>query len=326
MANRADEIVDRRRLRRKLTFWRVAAILIAVIAIVAAALRLNGGLYSATQRPHVAQIRVEGTITEDEELLERLAKLAKNEAVKGVIVTVDSPGGTTAGGEAIFDAIRELAGRKPVVAQVGTLAASAGYMVATAADHIVARKSSIIGSIGVLVQIPNVHVLLEKIGVEVETIKSAPLKAEPSPFNATSEDEREMMRALVLDSFDWFVGLVTERRPLDEAQVRVLADGSVFTGRQALGNKLVDELGGRDQAVAWLETKGVEKDLKVIEWKRVEDGGWLDSPVSWARAAAALFGFGTQGIGFIEGYARDRIFLDGLLSIWQPAAGSENTE
>lgn len=326
MANRADEIVDRRRLRRKLTFWRVAAILIAVIAIVAAALRLNGGLYSATQRAHVAQIRVEGTITEDEELLERFATLAKNEAVKGVIVTVDSPGGTTAGGEAIFDAIRELAGKKPVVAQVGTLAASAGYMVATAADHIVARKSSIIGSIGVLVQIPNVHVLLEKIGVEVETIKSAPLKAEPSPFNATSEDERAMMRALVLDSFDWFVGLVTERRPLDEAQVRVLADGSVFTGRQALGNKLVDELGGRDQAVAWLETKGVDKDLKVIEWKRVEDDSWLASPVSWTKAAAALLGFGGQGIGFIEGYARDRIFLDGLLSIWQPAGGSENTE
>ena len=326
MANRADEIVDRRRLRRKLTFWRVAAILIAATAIVVAALRLDGGLYSATQRDHIAQIRVEGTVTEDEELLERIAGLARNEAVKGVIVTVDSPGGTTAGGEAVFDAIRKLAEKKPVVAQVGTLAASAGYMIASAADHIVARKTSIIGSIGVLVQIPNVRVLLENIGVEVDTIKSAPLKAEPSPFNVTTEDERQMMRALVLDSFDWFVGLVTERRPLDEAQVRALADGSVFTGRQALGNKLVDELGGKDQAVAWLETKGVAKDLKVIEWKRTDNGGWLGNPVSWTRALAGLLGFGGQGIGFIEGYARDRIFLDGLLSIWQPAAGSENIE
>ncbi len=326
MANRADEIVDRRRLRRKLTFWRVAALLIAAIALVAGGMSLFGESFSPTRSAHIAQIKVEGTITEDEELLDRLSKVAKTDAVKGVVLTVDSPGGTTAGGEAIFNAIRKLAEKKPVVAQVGTLAASAGYMIASATDHIVARQSSIVGSIGVLVQLPNVHVLLDKIGVEVDTIKSAPLKAEPSPFNVTTEDERQMMRAMVLDSFDWFVGLVKERRPLDEAQVRALADGSVFTGRQALANKLVDELGGKDEAVAWLESKGVAKDLKVIEWKRSENDRLLGYPLSWTKAVAALFGFDAAGAGFIESYARDRIFLDGLLSIWQPAGGSENTE
>jgi protease-4 len=132
--------------------------------------------------------------------------------VKGVILSIDSPG-TTAGGEAIFDEVRRLAETKPVVAQVGTLAASAGYMIASAADHIVARKSSIVGSIGVLVQFPNVSGMMDKLGITLDEIKSSPLKAEPSPFNPTTEPERAMMRSMIMDSYDWFVGLVDERRP-----------------------------------------------------------------------------------------------------------------
>ncbi len=143
-----------------------------------------------------------------------------------------------------------------MVAQVGTLAASAGYMIASATDHIVARKSSIVGSIGVLVQFPNVSGLMDKIGVTLDEIKSSPLKAEPSPFNPTTEPERAMMRSMIMDSYDWFVGLVDERRPLDRQQVLALADGSVFTGRQALQRKLIDEVGGELEAVKWLETQG----------------------------------------------------------------------
>ncbi len=208
MAIRADDIIDRRRLRRKLTFWRIAAVLIAALAIGAAATWLYGEEFGSTAVNHIAKVKIEGTITENEELLERLERIRKSAAVKGVILSIDSPGGTTAGGEAIFDEVRLLAAEKPVVAQVGTLAASAGYMIASATDHIVARKSSIVGSIGVLVQFPDVTGLMDKVGIKLEEMKSSPLKAEPSPFNPTTEEERAMIRRMILDSYDWFVGIV----------------------------------------------------------------------------------------------------------------------
>jgi protease-4 len=242
--------------------------------------------------------------------------MRETDAVKGVILSIDSPGGTTAGGEAIFDAVRLLAAEKPVVAQVGTLAASAGYMIASASDHIVARKSSIIGSIGVLVQFPDFTGLMDKVGVKLEGVKSTPLKAEPSPFNPTTEEERAMMRALIMDSYDWFVGLVDERRPLDRAQVLALADGSVFTGRQALERKLVDSLGGEREAIAWLAGKGVDGELDVVEWKPSDDGGFFLG--SAAAALARLVGLPDYGGQFMREVGADRLFLDGMLSVWQP--------
>ena len=118
-----------------------------------------------------------------------------------------------------------------------------------------------------LVQFPDITGLMDKLGVKLEEVKSSPLKAEPSPFNPTTDEERAMIRSMILDSYDWFVGLVDERRPLTRSEVAALADGSVFTGRQALQKKLVDELGGENEAIGWLATKGVDGELKVIEWK-----------------------------------------------------------
>ncbi len=311
MTNRADDIIDRRRLRRKLTFWRVAALAVAALAIAgAASFAMRDSLSIADQ---IARVRIEGTITENEELLKRLKRIGEAAHVKGVIVTVDSPGGTTAGGEAIYEAVRRLAGEKPVVAQVGTLAASAGYMIASAADHIVARQSSIVGSIGVLVQFPDVTGLMDMVGVKVEGVKSSPLKAEPSPFTPTTEEERAMLRALVMDSYDWFVGLVEERRPLSRAEALAVADGSIFTGRQALELKLVDSLGGEEKAVEWLASKGVDEKLDVIEWKPERRGGLL-SPLSAMSVISALTGLDRAGT--------DRLFLDGLVSVWHPAGRS----
>ena len=183
--------------------------------------------------------------------------------------------------------VRRLAAEKPVVAQVGTLAASAGYMIASASDHIVARKSSIVGSIGVLVQFPDLTGLMDKIGIKLEEVKSSPLKAEPSPFNVTTDEERAMIRAMILDSYDWFVGLVDERRPLTRAEVTALADGSIFTGRQALDKKLVDALGGETEAVDWLATKGVDGKLKVVEWEEEDNGRGLLFSRSLTTAVSA---------------------------------------
>lgn len=318
MATRADDIIDRRRLRRKLTFWRIAALLVAAAAIAAAGTWLYREEVGGTAAAHIARIKIEGTIVEDEELLERLDRVRESAAVRGVILSIDSPGGTTAGGEAIFEEVRRLAAEKPVVAQVGTLATSAGYMIATASDHIVARQSSIVGSIGVIVQYPDITGLMDKLGIQLEAVKSTPLKAEPSPFNPTTEEEREMIRNLIMDSYDWFIDLVVDRRPLTLAEVRRLADGSVFTGRQALERKLVDSLGGEREAKAWLATKGVDADLEIVEWKRRggSDGWFLLGDAG--GALARLLGLPGYGGDIFRELGADRIFLDGLLSLWQP--------
>ncbi len=317
MAIRPDEMIDRRRLRRKLTFWRVMAICIAALGLTAASAWMLGDGFGGTSADHIAKVRIEGTITEDEKLLALLEQVRKSSSVKGVILSIDSPGGTTAGGEAIFDEVRRLAGSKPVVAQVGTLAASAGYMIASASDHIVARKSSIVGSIGVLVQFPDVTGLMDTVGIKLEEVKSSPLKAEPSPFNPTTDAERAMIRSMILDSYDWFVGLVEERRPLTRSEVTRLADGSVFTGRQALQNKLVDELGGESEAVGWLATKGVDGELNVLEWKPAEDASLF--PFSQALAAAmSLLGLHEGAAGLLGRLGTERLFLDGLVSVWHP--------
>ena len=316
MTLRADELIDRRRLRRKLTFWRVTAILIVILAIGGAAAWFSRDGVGGIGQAHIARIKIEGTITEDEELLKRLEDVRKSSLVQGVILTIDSPGGTTAGGEAIFEAVRRIAAEKPVVAQVGTLAASAGYMIASATDHIVARQSSIVGSIGVLFQYPDFTGLMDKIGIKLEGVKTSPLKAEPSPFNPTTEEERAMIRSLIMDSYDWFVGLVDERRPLDRAEVLALADGSIFTGRQALERKLVDALGGDDVAKEWLGTKGVDASLEIVEWKPRRSSGSYFIP--GASGIASALGIRAIDADLLREIGADRILLDGLLSLWHP--------
>ncbi|MGX5805424.1 signal peptide peptidase SppA [Bradyrhizobium sp. Arg314] len=318
MAMRADDLIDRRRLRRKLTFWRVAAFVVLAAAVIAFSAWVYDDNFTGRAVPHIAKVKIEGTITEDEELLKRLEAIRTSPEVKGVILSIDSLGGTTVGGESTFEEVRKLAGDKPVVAEVGTLAASAGYMIASAADHIVARKTSIVGSIGVLIQYPDVSGLMDKLGIKLEEVKSSPLKASPSPFKPTNDDERAMVRKLILDSYDWFVGIVADRRKMTHEQALALADGSIFTGRQALANHLVDAVGGEQEALDWLATKGVDGKLKVVEWKdKDRRGGFLFSQ-SMAKVAAKALGLPDAGGDVIHELGADRLFLDGLVSVWHP--------
>lgn len=316
MAQRADDLIDRRRLRRKLTFWRALTIIVILLAIGGIAAWFGGdGTGSGS---HIAKIRITGTITQDDKLLERLEKIRKSPRVAGVIVQIDSPGGTTTGGESIYEAVRKIAAEKPVVAEVGTLAASAGYMIASATDHIVARQSSIVGSIGVLIQYPDVTGLMDKIGIKLEEVKSSPLKASPSPFKPTNEEERAMVRRLIMDSYDWFVDIVANRRSMTREQALALADGSIFTGRQGLQNKLVDALGGEEEAVAWLESQGVAPDLRVIEWKPKEGTASLLLSQSLVRNIARALGLPEQSGDVVRELGMERLFLDGLVSVWHP--------
>ncbi|TIP13146.1 signal peptide peptidase SppA [Mesorhizobium sp.] len=317
MALRADDLIDRRRLRRKLTFWRVAALVVAAAGLVVLSTWIYGDDLTGTAVDHIAKVKIEGTITEDDELIKRLDTIRQSSRVKAVILSIDSPGGTTVGGESIYEAVRKLAADKPVVAEVGTLAASAGYMIATAADHIVARKSSIVGSIGVLIQYPDVSGLMDKLGIKLEEVKSSPLKASPSPFKPANDNERAMVRKLILDSYDWFVGIVAERRNMTKPEALALADGSIFTGRQAVANKLIDAVGGETEAIDWLATKGVDAKLEVVEWKDTEGGSFLFSK-EMARTIGSALGLPDYGGDIIHELGGDRLFLDGLVSVWHP--------
>ncbi|MBB5665517.1 protease-4 [Rhizobium leguminosarum] len=307
-------IADRRRLRRKLGFWRIAAVAL-IVALGLAFYSFAFGT-AGTERPHIAHVTISGLIVDDDELLERLKKVETSDQVKAAVISISSPGGTTYGGEKIFKAIRAIAAKKPVVSDVRTLAASAGYMIATAGDTIIAGDSSITGSIGVIFQYPQIQPLLDKIGVSLQEIKSSPLKAEPSPFHEASEEAKAMIRNMVVDSYNWFVDLVADRRKLPRDEVLKLADGTIYTGRQALKVKLVDTIGGEPEIRAYLKSRGVDADLPMVDWDKKSN-----TPFLLAGAVSRLitiFGYDDLLKGQdINGILPPKLLLDGLLSVWQ---------
>ena len=324
----ADIIVDRRRMRRKLTFWRVFAILLAIGAVIAVGVGLRGqgdGVLTAGTAGSIARVTITGLIRGDQQRVEALERLARSPA-KAVIVHINSPGGTTSGSEELHDSIKRLKEQKPTVVVVDGLAASGGYIAALAADHIVAQETSLVGSIGVLFQYPNLTDLMKTIGVRVEEIKSSPLKAAPNGFEPTSPEARAAIEAIVMDSYAWFRGLVKDRRQLDDAALDRVADGRVFTGRQGVQLKLVDELGDEKTAVAWLaKEKSIDPKTPVRDF-RLRDR-LSDLPFLHTAAVVALDALGLSALarrietsGAMQ--AIERLNLDGLLALWHPPASN----
>lgn len=313
-----DNVMDRRRLRRRLMVWRA----LAVAGIVAAVVALGSGgdrFSSAWAGKQIARVAVEGTITEDRDQLELLRRIAEAENVAALLVFVNSPGGTTTGGEALFNALREVAKKKPVVAQFGTVAASAGYIVGLGTDHIISRANTITGSIGVLIQWPEVSQMLDKIGVKVNEIKSGDLKAVPSPFQPLDAEGQKVTQSMIDEGFRWFLSLVEARRGIKPEQIPGLAQGRVFTGREAVGLKLVDAIGGEDEAVEWLRTtRKIDRSLKVIDWKP-QSSSSLGFFSSIGRAAASLFGHTYLGQMLARDPNLSTLGLDGLVSVWHPS-------
>ena len=318
MSISAEEIIDRRRMRRRITFWRISAFLLIAALIVAMAGAAGAfRAFGEKASDHIARVRISGFIDDDRKLRELLEELGKKKQVKAVLLEISSPGGSTVGGEATYEAVRKLAKTKPVVASVGTLAASAAYMIACASDQIVSRRSSIVGSIGVLFQYGDVSDLMDRLGVKVDAVKSAPLKAEPSPFHPATEEAKQMVGRIVMDSYDWFVDLVAECRKMDRTRVLALADGSIFTGAQGLANGLVDRLGGEETAKDWLtEAKGIDKDIKIVEWKPKRDDPSALSSTAGVPAIARLVAGDSEG-ALADRIVSKRLFLDGLVSVMQ---------
>ena len=319
-----DQIVDRRRLRRKLTFWRVAAAVIAVVAVVGlgAGIARKAG-FAGRAGDGIARITIDGVIGNNRQRVEALDRLGKSD-FKAVIVHINSPGGTTAGAEQLYIALTRLKAAKPMVVVVDTLAASGGYIAAMSSDYIIAQQTSLVGSIGVLFQYPNFTDLLKIVGVKVEEIKSSPLKAAPNGFEPTSPEARAAIDAIVKDSYAWFRGLVAERRKLADAALDTVSDGRVFTGRQGLELKLVDALGTEQTAREWLakekniDIKTPVRDYQLTRYPRLGDLPFIHAAVIGVLDAAGLSSFAQhiKGWGTVQGI--ERLNLDGLLALWHP--------
>ncbi|MBM3542564.1 MAG: signal peptide peptidase SppA [Alphaproteobacteria bacterium] len=298
MALDADLWLDRRRLKRRLALWRTAAVLAVAGLVFLAAERLG----ALPGEDHVARLTVTGIILEDPARDDLLLDLSRDDSARALVVRIDSPGGSVVGGETLYRSLRAVAAHKPVVAVMGTTATSAAYMATLGADHVIAHDGTLTGSIGVLLQSADVTGLLQKLGVSTEAIKSGPLKAVPSPFEKLTREGRESAQAVVLDMHAFFVDLLAERRGLDRPEALRLADGRVYTGRQALKARLVDAIGTEQDALAWLEaTHGVGRALPVRDLSLGYEAGWL--------------------VGGLSGLSRktkvlERLTLDGLISLW----------
>ncbi|HZL41493.1 MAG TPA: signal peptide peptidase SppA [Pseudolabrys sp.] len=320
----ADAIVDRRRMRRKLTFWRVSALLVVLLALVGLAAVLVPGNRMLPRGDYVARIKVQGLIRGNEDRSEALERLAKSRA-RAVIVHIDSPGGTTAGSQQLYDSLRALQDKKPMVVVVDGLAASGAYIAALSCDHIIAQDTSLVGSIGVLFQYPNFTQVLKTIGIQMEEIKSSPLKAAPNGFEPTSPEARAAINAIVVDSYAWFKGLVKDRRRMSDAELTAVADGRVFTGRQGVGLKLIDGLGNEKTALAWLEkeknvpantpVRDVTLEPRFSELSFLHVAAWTFEAVGLTAIAQRIEAWGAV-------QAIERLNLDGLLALWHPASAN----
>jgi protease-4 len=316
----ADAIVDRRRLRRKLTFWRVTAVVILLLAVAGAVFLWVPGNRLVPAASYIARVKITGLIRDNRDRVEALARLAKSRA-KAVIVHIDSPGGTTAGAQQLYDALHALQAKKPTVVVVDGLAASGAYIAALSSDHIIAHDTSLVGSIGVLFQYPNFTDALKTLGIQVETIKSSPLKAAPSGFEPTSPEARAAIEAIVLDSYAWFKNLVQTRRNMTDAQLAAVDDGRVFTGRQGIGLKLIDALGNEQTALAWLaREKHVPATTPVRDYSlepRFSELSFLHV-AAWTFQAVGLSAFAQRIEEWGGIQAVERLNLDGLLALWHP--------
>ncbi len=323
MSLEADLVVDRLRLKRRLTLWRALAVLGFVLALLATAgLRRHQAGFLAG--PHLARLRVEGIITDDRDRLDLIDAAEKDNSVRGMILAIDSPGGSVAGGESLHDAIARFAARKPVVVTMGGVAASAGYMIAVPAARIFASNATLTGSIGVILQSPDVSGLLGKLGIGVDELVSGPLKGQPSVVKPLSPAGRDMLQGVVADLYGQFVDIVATGRHMSPDRVRALADGRPYTGHQAIGLGLIDQIGTERDARDWLaRTRHIPADLPVEPLRRPRSGRWsalhplgLAHQLGQAAMNGALDTLPGGSLGktvMVQGLA-----LDGAVSLWQP--------
>jgi len=299
-----DLLIERRRLKRRLSLWRALAV-VAGIAAIAALVGLAAPDGTIPGRAHVARLTVRGFIGDDRRVIEALDRAARDQNVQALILAIDSPGGSMAGGEALHAAIARFAARKPVVATMGGTGASAAYMIAMPAHRVLARDSTLTGSIGVLLQTFDLSDLMARLGVRAETLVSGPLKNQPGLFHPLSEEGRASLARIIADLHGQFVAIVATGRRMEEARVRELADGRIFTGREAVGLGLIDAIGAEAEARAWLAAERA-----VPATTPVRD---LETRSATERLLSSSLG------AVINSVVSEWLVVDGPVAVWQPS-------
>lgn len=271
--NSSDNLAALIYLKNKVHKWKNLSVL-CIFVVIILFLRILAGDNLSDGVPegsnYIADIKIDGVIFENEFRSEVLEKIALEKAAKAVIVNIDSPGGGIVGSEILFEDLRKIAEKKPIVVVMGSVAASGGYMAAIAADYIIAHNGTLTGSVGVLMESPEFTELARKVGVKFNSYKSSPLKGSPSPFEKSNSLVDSVVQESINDSYIFFADLVRKRRGEKLVKdTRFILDGRVFTGRQALKVGLIDEIGGEEQALDYLE-KVHKIDIKNLPIKEVE--------------------------------------------------------
>lgn len=244
-----DLMLDREKLRSQIKKWKW--LFIIAIAILVIFLNKNSNI---NEEDHIARLTLEGTIFHDSDLIEELKSIEKNSKVKALLVHIDSPGGSSFAGEELYETFKKIKTTKPIISVLGTVAASGGYMVALASDYIIARNMTLTGSIGVLFQSFEAVELANKLGIKFVSFKSSPLKASPNPMEQTSLAAQEAAMDNVNDSYNIFLNMLIESRKFSKEQAIKLANGKTYIGKRAKELNLIDEIGGEEEAIKWLET------------------------------------------------------------------------
>jgi protease-4 len=277
-----DIALDRNVLKSQLIRWRLIALVLAASLLSLVVLKIDDIadiLPSTAHKPYIAKVSIKGVIDNSAEDKNNILKnVAEDNLAYAVIIYIDSPGGSVVGSEELYSNIRDIAQSKPVVAVMGNFAASGGYMIALGADYIVARNNTMTGSIGVVAYSGEITELLGKIGISTTTIKTSPLKAAPSFVEKVTPEVILATKNLIDDMQKFFIESIVERRKLPLAEVEKLADGRVFTGRQAAHNGLIDAIGGEKEARDWLKNnEDVDDNLEIEEvFVHNTDNSWIE--------------------------------------------------
>ncbi|AGJ01828.1 Signal peptide peptidase SppA, 36K type [Rickettsia prowazekii str. NMRC Madrid E] len=250
-----DYLIERRQLKSRLLIWKLAdIILIAIICLLVGKDLVSKEILSInSNEDYIASVLIDGIILEDEKRDKKLKKIIDDSHIKALIVNVNSPGGTVVGSEKIYNILRKISAKKPVVVIMGTMATSGGYLISLGGDYIISHNGTITGSIGVILQTAEVTELAQKLGIKFNNFKSGAFKAVPNPTEKLTEAVRLAIMENIEDTYKFFIELVSERRSLPIEEVQKLADGRVYSGRQALKLRLVDTIGSEDTALKWLQ-------------------------------------------------------------------------
>ena len=254
--------------------------------------------------PFIAKVYVDGIIYEKTELLERLSHLSEDKNLRGLLVKINSPGGTFVSSRELFDSIKDLGKQIPTAVYMKEVATSGGYLLSLGADRIFSNQGTITGSVGVILQTADLTELFEKIGINPIVIKSGEFKAVPNPIEKIDKRKIDYISEVVLVLQQEFINIVRDRRKIPDYVVKEISDGRIFTATQALDLNLIDQIGSERDAIDWIKKEAsLEDDVEIIDFSQEEN----------------IFSF-LKINNFKNKIKKINVnFLSGFLAIWTPS-------